>query len=243
VFAGNLTPRMPTQVLSGGLNWGAVGTAFLGRSPDGSTKAVFSVVIANGSIIQAHTLKAVDGLASVGTVSPLLGRRWDDDDENGNGASPRLGVILNYTPTRILYVSEPFENTIVAIDLVDDGVIFRVAAVRRFHSEALDHPVDLAPVANEKSDPNWSSNTTLEEGADFYVANRGNNTIVRMRQDGTVVAVRRVVLADGRSLGDGRLNGIAVSPDESTIWVTVTGHLPGERSFVGAVLELPAFGE
>jgi hypothetical protein len=140
-------------------------------------------------------------------------------------------------------VSEPFENTIAAIDLVDDGVIFRVAAVRRFYSEALNHPVDLAPVANEKSNPNWSSNTTLEEGADFYVANRGDNTIVRMRQDGTVVAVRHVVLADGRSLGDGRLNGIAVSPDESTIWVTVTGHLPGERNLVGAVLELPAFGE
>lgn len=243
VFAGNLTPRMPTQVLFGGLNRGAVGTAFLGRSPDGSTKAVFSVVIADGSIVQAHTLKAVDGLAAAGTVSPLLGRRWDDEDENENGASPRLGVVLNYTPTRILYVSEPFENTIAAIDLVDDGVIFRVAAVRRFRSEALHHPVDLAPVANEKSDPNWSSNTTLEEGADFYVANRGDNTIVRMRQDGTVVAVRRVELDRGGSLGKGRLNGIAVSPDESTIWVTVTGHLPGERNFVGAVLELPAFGK
>ena len=64
-----------------------------------------------------------------------------------------------------------------------------------------------------------------------------------MRQDGTVVAVRRVELNGGRSLGNGRLNGIAVSPDESTIWVTVTGHPPGERNFVGAVLELPAFGE
>jgi hypothetical protein len=242
VFAGNLTPRMPTQVLSGGLNRGAVGTAFLGRSPDGSAKAVFSVVIADGSIVQAHTLKAVDGLAPVGTVGPLLGRRWNDDGENGNGVSPRLGVVLNYAPTRILYVSEPFENTIAAIELVDDGVIFRVAAVRRFRSEVLNHPVDLAPVANEKSNPDWSSNTTLEEGADFYVANRGNNTIVRMRQDGTVVAVRRVELDGGRSLGNGRLNGIAVSPDESTIWVTVTSHPPGERNFVGAVLQLPAFG-
>ena len=50
-------------------------------------------------------------------------------------------MILNYTPTRILYVSEPFENTIAVIDLSDDGVIFRAAAVRRFHSEALNHPV------------------------------------------------------------------------------------------------------
>jgi len=77
--------------------------------------------------------------------------------------------------------------------------------------------------------------------ADFYVANRGNNTIVRMRQDGTVVAVREVRLADGRALGKGRLNGIAGSPDGSKIWVTVTGHLPGQPHVNGAVLELPAF--
>ena len=241
VFAGNLTPRLPTQLLPGALNRGAVGTAFLGRSPDGSLRAVFSVVLANGSIVQAHTAKAVDGLAPEGTVSPLLGRRWDDEDDDGRGASPRLGVILNYTPTRILYVSEPFENTIAAIDIFDDGVIFRVKTVRRFRSEALHQPVDLAPAVNEKSNLNWSSNTTLEEGADFYVANRGDNTIVRMSQDGKVVAVRRVVLADGRPLGNGRLNGIAVGPDEQTIWVTVTGHLPDEENVVGAVLELPVF--
>lgn len=244
VFAGNLTPRLPTQVLSGALNRGAVGTAFLGRSPDGSGRAVFSVVLADGSIIQAHTSKAVDGLAPRGTVSPLLGRRWDDDDDDDRRrASPRLGIILNYIPTRILYVSEPFADTIAAIDLIDEGVIFRVLAVRRFRSEALNEPVDLAPAEIETTDPNWSSNTTLEEGVDFYVANRGDNTIVRMRQDGTVVAVRRVRLADGRSLGNGRLNGIAVSPDGSRIWVTVTGHLPGHGNVEGAVLELPAFSE
>jgi hypothetical protein len=53
--------------------------------------------------------------------------------------------------------------------------------------------------------------------------------------------VRRVVFSDGRPLGNGRLNGIAVGPDEQTIWVTVTGHLPGEGNQVGAVLELPVF--
>jgi hypothetical protein len=241
VFAGNLTPRLPTQILPGALKRGAVGTAFLGRSPDGSARAVFSVVLADGSIVQVHTANAVDGLAPEGTISPLLGRCWDGEDVDGSNASPRLGVILNYTPTRILYVSEPFANSIAAIDLSDDGVIFRVAAVRRLRSEALHHPVDLAPAANEKNNSNWSSNTTLEEGADFYVANRGDNTIVRMRQDGTIVAVRRVLLADGKSLESAHLNGIAVSPDEKTIWVTVTGHLPGERNLTGAVLELPAF--
>jgi hypothetical protein len=34
-----------------------------------------------------------------------------------------------------------------------------------------------------------------------------------MRQDGTVVAVRRITLPNGQDLGGGRLNGIAVSPE------------------------------
>jgi hypothetical protein len=241
VFAGNLTPRLPTQVMPGALSTGAVGTAFLGHSPDGSTKAVFSVVLADGSLIQAHTLRAVDGLAPAGTISPLLGLGELDDDGNPRTASPRLGVLLNYSPTRILYVSEPFQDSIVALDLTDDGVIFRVARVRRNFSPALNQPIDLAPATIETENPNWASNTTLDVGADFYVANRGNNTIVRMRQDGTVVAVRQVRLADGRELGNARLNGIAGSPDGTKIWVTVTGRLAGDPQPTGAVLELPAF--
>src|SRR5579864_8199021 len=45
VFAGNLTPRQPAQLSPGALNTGAVGTVFLGHSPDGSTRAVISVVL------------------------------------------------------------------------------------------------------------------------------------------------------------------------------------------------------
>jgi len=245
VFAGNLTPRLPAQVLPGGLERGAVGTAFLGRSPDGSGRAVFSVVLADGSIVQAHTAKAVDGLAPAGTISPLISGSGEDgeksDDNEPKESSPRLGVILNYSPTRILYVSEPLQDSIVAIDLIDDGVIFRVGGVRRFQSQALNQPVDLAPAESETTNSNWASNTTLDVGADFYVANRGNNTIVRMRQDGRVVAVRRVRLQDGGPLGNARLNGIAVSPDHSKIWVTVTGHIRGTENLTGAVLEMPAF--
>ena len=71
VYAGNLTPRVPVQLIPGALNTGAVGTAFLGRSPDGSTKAVFAVVTADGAIVQEHTLQALDGLApsSTGGIS------------------------------------------------------------------------------------------------------------------------------------------------------------------------------
>jgi hypothetical protein len=200
------------------------------------------VVLADGSIVQEHTGKAVDGLAPAGTISPLTGRSSDDvDDDDNRGATPRLGIIFNWAPTRILFVSEPFQNQIAALDLTDDGVVFRVSNVRHFSSEALDHPVDLAPVKIETADPNFSSNTTLDEGSDFYVANRGNNTIVRMTQDGTVVAVRRVRQADGRSLGNARLNGITTSPDGSTIFVTVTGRLAGQPQSAGAVLAMPSF--
>jgi hypothetical protein len=104
---------------------------------------------------------------------------------------------------------------IAAIDLTDDGVVFHVAAVRHMHSELLNQPIDMTPAIMETSDTNCASNTTLDDAngrADFYVANRGNNTIVRMRQGGTVVAGRKVCLY-GSSLGDGRLNGIAASPD------------------------------
>jgi hypothetical protein len=241
VYAGSLSPRMPAQVIPGALNSGAIGTALMGRSPDGSTKAVFAVVCADGSIVQEHTLKALDGLAPAGTVSPVAGLGWEDEDDDNRGALPRSGVLLNYSPSRILYVAEPFRNSIAVIHLSDDGVVFHVTGVSRIESEALDHPVDLAPVTTETSDPNWAGNTTLDVNADFYVANRGDNTIVHMRQDSTVVARRRVRLANGHPLGGLRLNGIASSPDGTKIWVTLTGHVPGTGGLTGAVLELPAF--
>jgi hypothetical protein len=244
VYAGNLTPRVPAQLIPGALNVGAVGTAFLGRSPDGSTKAVFAVVTADGAIVQEHTLQALDGLARPSTVGSVLARRWTDDfdeSEDHRGAQPRVGALVNYSPNRVLYVSEPFDNSIAALALADDGVIFHVTSVHHMRSEALDEPVDMAPVVIESSDPNWSSNTTLDVNSDFYVANRGNNTIVRMHQDGTVVAIRRVSLPGGRSLERARINGIAGSPDGTKIWVTVSGRLFDWIPLRGAVLELPSF--
>jgi hypothetical protein len=238
VYSGNLTNRKP-QVIAGGLNTGAVGTALLGHSPDGSTKAVFAVVCADGSIVQEHTLKGLDGLAPSGTISPVLAGAWNDDSENH--PQPRVGVLLNYSPSRVLFVSEVFSNSIAAIGLIDDGVVFHVGSVNRIYSMALNEPVDLAPVKMETSDPNWASNTTLDVLSDFYVANRGDNTIVRMRQDGTVVAIRRVRMSGGQPPGALQLNGIATSPDGSRIWVTLTGPVPGMGTVKGAVLELPAF--
>jgi len=212
----------------------------LGKSPDGSTKAVFAVVCADGSIVQEHTLKGLDGLAHAGTIAPVI-PAWSHGDDGEHRILPRAGVLLNYSPSRILYVSEVFSNSIAVVKLSDDGVVFHVSSVGRIYAPELHEPIDLAPVTAETSDPNRASNTTLDVQSDFYVANRGDNTVVRMRQDGTVVSVRAVRLAGGRPLGGLRLNGIATSPDGNRIWVTLAGPVPDSADLRGAVLELPSF--
>lgn len=251
VYFGDLTGRQPTQIIPGAMNKAAVGTAFLGRSPDGSGRAVFCAVIADGSLVQQHTAKGLDGLAPAGTVQPLANRSWKDDlghrehdDHPERNVMPRLGAIINYEPNLILYISQPFDNSIKAITLAIGGPsgdeVFIPTTTRTIRGAALNQPIDLAPVHIETTDPNWASNTTMEENTDFYVCNRGNNTIVRMRQDGSVVAVRRVHIHD-RSLAHAYLNGIATSPDHSKIWVTYVGKLPGFKDRQGGIVELPAF--
>src|SRR6516164_1317158 len=246
VYVGSLTnrdvvatPQQP-QVIPGALSKGAVGTALLGPSPDGTCKAVFAVVTADGAIVQEHTKKGLDGLAPAGTVQPILGLSWGPLNQD---IEPRFGVIMNpYTQAPIvrqLFVSEPFNNTIAVINLVVTGAagnqVFTMDSVTRINSPSLNLPVDLAPVQRDRDNPNWASNSTLDQGSDFYVATRGNSTIVHMKQDGTEVAVGRVTLND-IPLADATLNGIATSTDGTTIYVTVAG--PGQ---IGFVLALPAF--
>jgi hypothetical protein len=250
VYVGSLTnrnivasPQQP-QVIRGSLSTGAVGTAFLGPSPDPTCKAVFAVVTADGGIVQEHTLYGLDGLAPAGTVRPLLGRNWDAPN---NMVEPRLGVLMNpYTATpgtAQLFVSEPFSNTIAVINLVVFGNdpqykvfgLAPVSPVSRIRSSSLKLPVDLAPVERDADSIKWASNTTLDDGSDFYVANRGDNTIVRMRQDGTVVGVRRVALDS--PVNNASLNGIATSTDGKRIYVTFTIA----SNIQGGVLALPTF--
>jgi hypothetical protein len=83
-----------------------------------------------------------------------------------------------------LFVSEPFNNTIAVINLVIVGAapnqVFGLGPVTRITSPSLNLPVDLAAVQRDADSITWASNTTLDEGSDFYVANRGDNTIVRI---------------------------------------------------------------
>jgi hypothetical protein len=247
VYVGNLTNRdvvvtpPQSQVISGELNTGAVGTALLGPSPDGTCKAVFVVVTADGAIVQEHTLKGLDGLAPPGTVQPILG---GDGNSQGEGIEPRFGVIMNpYTQApvvRQLFVSEPFFDTIAVVNLTIFGTapdqVFGLDSVARISSPALNQPVDLTPVQRDVDNVDWASNTTLDQDSDFYVANQGDNTIVRMQQDGTVVALRRVTL-NGHPLDNVSLNGIAASVDAKTIFATFVDPNTGQ----GGVLAMQAF--
>jgi hypothetical protein len=65
---------------------GALATAFLGKSPDGSGRAIFAGLHADGSVVQVHVEQGVDGLAPAGTVQAL----------NDGGQVTRGGMVFNW---------------------------------------------------------------------------------------------------------------------------------------------------
>lgn len=228
VFAGSVTNRGPASTQ--GLTAGALATALAGKSPDQSVRAVFFAALADGSIAQVHVQKGVDALAPPGSFTPIPGVNTDAAESSDPGILTRVGIAFNWVPTRILYVTDPLANRILALDISDEGVaaqtLLTASNPRYLQSQWLDKPVDIAPAAVEVSARNFASNTTLGGGSDFYVLNRGNNTIVRMRQDGTVVAARKI----DTGVPEFRVNGLAVSEDARTIWITATA--PQRQGFV-----------
>jgi len=239
VFAGSLTNRTPGP--QHGLSAGAMATALITKSPDPPTngRAVFLAALADGSVAQVHVQLGVDDLVSPGAFTALPNITTERAESDSATVATRIGMLFNWVPTRTIFISDPLADRILAFDLVDDGHVFRAVNLRYLRSPALHLPVDLAPAAREVSARNFASNTTLGGGSDFYVLNRGNNSVVRMTQSGDVVASRRVSAAPQTDLDVSgiRLNGIAVSEDAKTIWMTATG--PGRQGFV---LRMPAFG-
>lgn len=235
VFAGGLTERDP-QRISGDLRAGAIGNAFLGASPDTSGRAVFAVATADGAVVQVHVEQGVDGLGVPGTVAPLVPLGQADE---ASDLPTRVGMVFNWVPDRFLYVSDPANDAIVQLRLDDDFEVFHVVGTRRLESPYLSAPVDLAPAVPEIANPAFSSNTTLAGGADLYVVNRDSGTIVRMHQDGRIVAVAQVDVPGSGVVGAGQLNGIAVSPDARRIWLSLSGEGAG---LSGSIIEIPAFG-
>ena len=150
----------------------------------------------------------------------------------------RVGMLFNWAPTRILYVSDPLANRILAVDISDESsspqTLLAATNPRYIRSPLFDLPIDIAAAVPEVAARNFASNTTLGAGSDFYVLNRGNNSILRMTQAGKVIAVRQI---DAAAVPGFRVNGLAVSEDARTIWVTAT--TPGRN---GVVLQMSTFG-
>ena len=239
VFTGTITNRNETSI--GGLTSAAVATALATKSPDLSIRAVFFAALADGSVQQVHVQKGVDQLVPPGSFTPIAGISTDAAESANPDVVTRVGMIFNWAPARILYITDPLANRILALDISDESsdpatspnTLFAASNARYLTSPFFDRPVDIAPAAPEVAARNFASNTTLGGGSDFYVLNRGNNSIVRMTQDGHVVA-KQQIHADIPAF---RLNGLAVSDDARTIWITATA--PRRQ---GVVLRIPAFG-
>ncbi|MCV3205199.1 hypothetical protein OHD62_08490 [Mesorhizobium sp. YC-39] len=226
--------RTSGQLTSGGLQTGALGTAFLGPSPDGSGFAVFAAVTADGGVVQIHVQDGVDGLAGPGTVS--TGRGIGDDP----GV---IGVAFKWNPDRVLYVADPGRDRLVLLDLDDDRRHFTVARTRTIALPQFDRPVDIAPAIPEIANPQFSSHTTLAGGSDLFVANRGDGSLLRLSQDGRLLARATIEIPGLGPLGPDRLRAIATSADAQRIWITIGGKLPGFPGRDGALIEIPTFDE
>jgi mono/diheme cytochrome c family protein len=226
-----------TPQLSGGLfPAGVVATAILGPPPDGSAHSAVAVLTADGALQQILGSDRPEPLAPPDTIT-----RLPAPHDAKAAPATRAGMVFNWVPDRILYITDPLRNAVIAVRLTDDGERFRVENIRRINAPEFNGPVDVAPAVPETANPRRSSNLTLAGGADFYVVNRGSGVILRMNQAGQTVAARRVAIT-GSVLGPGRLNGIAVARDAQRIWLTVTGGLPGAPNSPGGVVEVPAFG-
>lgn len=230
VFAGDVTNRNASS--THGLTAPALATSLVTKSPDGTGRAVFFAALADGSVVQVHVQKGVDGMAAPGSFTPLTGITTPAAESADPDVITRVGMVFNWVPNKVIYVTDPLANRILALDLSDDGTLF-TATPRYLTSSWLSRPVDIAPTSVEAAARNFASNTTLGGGSDLYVLNRGNNTILRMTQGGQVIAVRSIQ-ADLPGL---RVAGLAVSDDGRTTWVTATA--PGQQ---GVVLQMPAFG-
>ncbi|QPB22086.1 hypothetical protein ISN39_14785 [Rhizobium sp. 007] len=253
VFVGRLTDRERTpkgqpsgwlarllnyqasgQLTPGGLQTGALGTAFLGPSPDGSGFAVFAAVTADGGVVQIHVQDGVDGLAAPGTVS--AGRSIDDDP----GV---IGIAFKWNPDRVLYIADPGRDRLVLLELEDDRRHFTVARTRTISLPEFDRPVDIVAAIPEIANPHFSSHTTLAGGSDLLVANRGDGSLLRVSQDGRLLARATIDVPGVGPLGPDRLRAIATSADAQRIWITIGGEVPGFPGREGALLEVAAFDE
>ncbi len=144
VFAGGVTNRSAAS--THGLTAPALATALLTKSPDGTGRAVFLAAVADGSVVQVHVQKGVDGMAPPASFTPLAGITSAAAESTDPDAVTRVGMVFNWVPSKVVYVTDPLANRILALDLSDDGTLF-TATPRYIASRWLDRPIDAAPTS------------------------------------------------------------------------------------------------
>jgi hypothetical protein len=231
VAARALDYRASTQLTPGDLGSGALGTAFLGASADGSNFAVFAVATASGALAQVHVQDGVDGLAPPGTIAPAL----------FDGTPGVVGMAFKWNADRALFVADAGRDRIAVLHLRDDGRHFVLERVSALRAPELRQPSDVAAAIPEIANPRFASHTTLAAGSDLYVVNRGDGTLLRMTQDGRVLARARIAVPGLGVIGGERLRAIAVSGDAARLWLTVQGELPSHPGQTGMLIEVGAF--
>lgn len=248
VFAGGLSERNP-QIISGSLTQGSVGTTFMGTSPGNDIRADFAVANSDGSISQVHVSDGIDGLAPAGTITPLKNHLDAAINDNNLSAIIHVGMLFNWVGVegKVLYVDDPLANRIAVIPLEGDLKVFHVGAsgISYITSPHFNIPIDMSPVIPEFANGDFSSGTTFSAGSDMYVANYGDNTIVRMKQDGTFVNKISVYVDGIGTLDENstqRVYGITTSWDTKRIYVAVRGvHPDYESAGDGFIVELDSF--
>jgi hypothetical protein len=225
-----LNYRASRQLTPGSLTHGALGTAFLGASPDGSGFAVFAVVAGDGSVVQAHVQDGLDGLAPADTIGPV-------GDHDGGV----IGIAFKWNPDRVLYVADPARDRLVLLHLDDDRRHFRVTRTAEIALAELKQPVDIAAALPEIANPGFASHTTLAGGSDLYVANRGDGSLLRVSQEGRVLARAEIDVPGLGVLARDRIRAIAVSADAQRLWLTLQGELPDYKGHDGVLIEVSAF--
>src|SRR5881396_1602277 len=121
VFTGTVTNRSAASI--GGLTSAAVATALATKSPDLSIRAVFFAALADGSVAQVHVQKGVYQLAPPGSFTPIDGISTDNAESSDPNVVTRVGIAFNWVPTRILYVTDPLADRILALDISNEGTV------------------------------------------------------------------------------------------------------------------------
>ena len=189
------------------------------------------MVTADGAVAQIHVQDGTDGLAGAGTIHTGA----------GHGDPGVIGMAFKWNPDRVLYVADPGRDRLVVLHLEDDRRHFIVARKTAIAVPGLMEPVDVAAAVPEIANPSFASHTTLAGGSDLYVANRGDGSLLRVSQDGRVLARAQIEVPGLGVLSRGRVRAIAVSSDAQRIWLTLQGELPGFAGHDGALIEVDAF--